>query len=191
VVNCLASVTRIMSHELVESATDPEGGAVLGVARTCRQSRWCEIATSAQTPLLSTAPPSQGTGRKARARVSRTVAPARRRRPSHVQLARQRYRTRAEPLCLRDHGSHPDARRLGVSSERPDGTANRASALPSDGRAPNQSGRPGARGGSDVRIAGSNDCTGADGEACSTTSDVRWPGRSLRFRGDRETLGPW
>jgi hypothetical protein len=39
----LSAVTRIISHELVESATDPEGSAILGVAGTCSQSGWCEI----------------------------------------------------------------------------------------------------------------------------------------------------
>jgi hypothetical protein len=39
----LASVTTIISHELVESASDPEGSALLGVAGTCSQSGWCEI----------------------------------------------------------------------------------------------------------------------------------------------------
>jgi hypothetical protein len=39
----LNSVTRIISHEIVEAATDPEGGAILGVAGTCSQSGWCEI----------------------------------------------------------------------------------------------------------------------------------------------------
>ncbi|MGW3448808.1 hypothetical protein [Streptomyces sp. NPDC001076] len=39
----LDSVTTILSHELVESATDPEGSAFLGVTGTCSQSGWCEI----------------------------------------------------------------------------------------------------------------------------------------------------
>jgi hypothetical protein len=39
----LASVTRIISHEIVEAATDPEGSAFLGVAGTCSQTGWCEI----------------------------------------------------------------------------------------------------------------------------------------------------
>lgn len=39
----LSSVTSIISHELVESATDPEGSAWLGVAGTCNQGGWCEI----------------------------------------------------------------------------------------------------------------------------------------------------
>jgi hypothetical protein len=39
----LASLTRIISHEVVESATDPEGSAFLGVAGTCNQGGWCEI----------------------------------------------------------------------------------------------------------------------------------------------------
>lgn len=40
----LASATRIMSHEVVESATDPEGSAILGVSGTCSPGGWCEIA---------------------------------------------------------------------------------------------------------------------------------------------------
>jgi hypothetical protein len=40
----LASATRIMSHEVVESATDPEGTAILGVPGTCSPGGWCEIA---------------------------------------------------------------------------------------------------------------------------------------------------
>jgi hypothetical protein len=40
----LDSVTRIISHEIVEAATDPEGTAILGVAGTCSQGGWCEIA---------------------------------------------------------------------------------------------------------------------------------------------------
>ena len=39
----LSSLTRIISHELVESATDPEGSAFLGVTGTCSQGGWCEI----------------------------------------------------------------------------------------------------------------------------------------------------
>jgi hypothetical protein len=39
----LASLTRIVSHEVVEAATDPEGSAFLGVAGTCSQGGWCEI----------------------------------------------------------------------------------------------------------------------------------------------------
>jgi hypothetical protein len=40
----LAHATRILTHELVESLTDPEGSAVLGTPGTCRQPGWCEIA---------------------------------------------------------------------------------------------------------------------------------------------------
>jgi hypothetical protein len=39
----LNSITRIISHEIVEAATDPEGSAILGVAGTCTQTGWCEI----------------------------------------------------------------------------------------------------------------------------------------------------
>jgi hypothetical protein len=40
----LARATRIMSHELAESVTDPEGTAILGVHGTCSPGGWCEIA---------------------------------------------------------------------------------------------------------------------------------------------------
>jgi hypothetical protein len=40
----LASATRIISHEVVESATDPEGSTILGVPGTCSPGGWCEIA---------------------------------------------------------------------------------------------------------------------------------------------------
>ncbi len=40
----LDSATRIMSHELVESITDPEGSAIRGVSATCDPGGWCEIA---------------------------------------------------------------------------------------------------------------------------------------------------
>ncbi len=36
-------ITNVLSHELVESATDPEGSAILGVAGTCSGGGWCEI----------------------------------------------------------------------------------------------------------------------------------------------------
>ena len=39
----LDSITRIFSHELVESITDPEGSAILGNAGVCNQGGWCEI----------------------------------------------------------------------------------------------------------------------------------------------------
>jgi hypothetical protein len=40
----LDSITALVSHELVESATDPEGSGFLGVKGTCDESGWCEIA---------------------------------------------------------------------------------------------------------------------------------------------------
>jgi hypothetical protein len=40
----LFTATRIISHELVEAITDPEGSAILGVTGACRQGGWCEIA---------------------------------------------------------------------------------------------------------------------------------------------------
>jgi hypothetical protein len=40
----LAAATWILSHELVEALTDPQGSAILGATGTCEQSGWCEIA---------------------------------------------------------------------------------------------------------------------------------------------------
>lgn len=40
----LNGLTRIISHEIAEAVTDPEGSAFLGVAGTCSQGGWCEIA---------------------------------------------------------------------------------------------------------------------------------------------------
>jgi hypothetical protein len=34
----------LVSHELVEVATDPQGGGFLGANGTCDESGWCEIA---------------------------------------------------------------------------------------------------------------------------------------------------
>jgi hypothetical protein len=48
----LATATRTISHELVESITDPEGSAVLGVAGTCSQGGWCEIVDSCPDPRI-------------------------------------------------------------------------------------------------------------------------------------------
>ena len=48
----LFTATQIISHELVESITNPEGSAILGVAGTCRQDGWCEIADVCPDPLL-------------------------------------------------------------------------------------------------------------------------------------------
>ncbi len=39
----LDGVTTILSHELVESVTDPEGSAVTGNAGVCNQGGWCEV----------------------------------------------------------------------------------------------------------------------------------------------------
>lgn len=39
----LDSVTSILTHELVESCSDPEGSAILGTPGTCSQGGWCEI----------------------------------------------------------------------------------------------------------------------------------------------------
>lgn len=40
----LDSATVILSHEVVESMTDPQGSGFLGVEGTCSQDGWCEIA---------------------------------------------------------------------------------------------------------------------------------------------------
>jgi hypothetical protein len=40
----LDGITELVAHELVESATDPEGSGILGVKGTCHESGWCEIA---------------------------------------------------------------------------------------------------------------------------------------------------
>jgi hypothetical protein len=39
----LANLSIILSHEIVEACTDPEGSAFLGIAGTCSGSGWCEI----------------------------------------------------------------------------------------------------------------------------------------------------
>ena len=40
----LDSATAILSHEVVESITDPRGSGIVGVDGTCSQDGWCEIA---------------------------------------------------------------------------------------------------------------------------------------------------
>jgi hypothetical protein len=47
----LASITGIVSHELVESATDPEGSGFRGGKGTCDESGWCEIADVCESTL--------------------------------------------------------------------------------------------------------------------------------------------
>lgn len=49
----LASITAILSHELVESATDPDGNGFLGIHRTCHRPGWCEIADICQSTWAS------------------------------------------------------------------------------------------------------------------------------------------
>jgi hypothetical protein len=48
----LTSLTSIISHEIVEAATDPEGSAILGVTGTCSQGGWCEIADICSTTAI-------------------------------------------------------------------------------------------------------------------------------------------
>jgi hypothetical protein len=48
----LDSATRILSHEIVEAATDPEGTGFSGVAGTCDQDGWCEIADACSTTSI-------------------------------------------------------------------------------------------------------------------------------------------
>src|SRR5262245_29522411 len=47
----LDSITALISHELVESATDPDGRGFLGVNGTCNESGWCEIADVCEPEL--------------------------------------------------------------------------------------------------------------------------------------------
>ena len=49
----LGSITAIISHELVESATDPDGSGFLGVNRTCDGPGWCEIADICESTWAS------------------------------------------------------------------------------------------------------------------------------------------
>jgi hypothetical protein len=44
-------MTRIISHELVEAATDPDGRGFLGVKGTCDGPGWCEIADICESTL--------------------------------------------------------------------------------------------------------------------------------------------
>jgi hypothetical protein len=48
----LFPATEKITHELVESITDPEDSAILGVAGTCRQAGWCEIADICPDPVI-------------------------------------------------------------------------------------------------------------------------------------------
>jgi hypothetical protein len=47
----LGSITGIVSHELVETATDPEGGGFRGVTGTCDEPGWCEVADICESTL--------------------------------------------------------------------------------------------------------------------------------------------
>src|SRR5262249_18332417 len=49
----LGSITAIISHELVESATDPDGSGFLGANRTCDGPGWCEIADICESTWAS------------------------------------------------------------------------------------------------------------------------------------------
>ena len=49
----LGSITAIISHELVESATDPDGSGYLGINQTCHGPGWCEIADICQSTWAS------------------------------------------------------------------------------------------------------------------------------------------
>ena len=49
----LGGITATISHELVESATDPDGSGFLGVNRTCDGPGWCEIADICQSTRAS------------------------------------------------------------------------------------------------------------------------------------------
>jgi hypothetical protein len=47
----LASITRMISHELVEAGTNPDGRGFLGVKGTCDGPGWCEIADICESTL--------------------------------------------------------------------------------------------------------------------------------------------
>lgn len=47
----LDSITEVVSHEFVESATDPEGTGFGGVKGTCDEPSWCEIADVCESTL--------------------------------------------------------------------------------------------------------------------------------------------
>jgi hypothetical protein len=49
----LGSITGIVSHELVESATDPEGSGFRGVNGTCDEPGWCEVADICESTLAT------------------------------------------------------------------------------------------------------------------------------------------
>jgi hypothetical protein len=49
----LGGITATISHELVESATDPDGSGFLGIHRTCHGPGWCEIADICQSTRAS------------------------------------------------------------------------------------------------------------------------------------------
>ena len=46
----LEGATQTTTHEIVESLTDPEGTAILGIPGTCDGERWCEIADICSDP---------------------------------------------------------------------------------------------------------------------------------------------
>lgn len=77
----LAAATQVMSHELVDSVTDPEGTPPSPVSRDpARAMGGARSPTSATTPATSTVQRSRRTGRNALERVSNLAWPARRRR---------------------------------------------------------------------------------------------------------------
>jgi hypothetical protein len=47
----LASITGTVSHELIESATDPEGNGFRGATGTCDEPGWCEVADICESTL--------------------------------------------------------------------------------------------------------------------------------------------
>jgi hypothetical protein len=49
----LDSITALVSHELVESATDPDGSGFLGINGTCHETGWCEIADVCEGTLAT------------------------------------------------------------------------------------------------------------------------------------------
>ena len=69
----LTELTGIMSHEIVEAATDPEGTGFLGVHGTCDGNGWCEIADICRQQVWSIM---SWSGRIGRTRMANASFPA-------------------------------------------------------------------------------------------------------------------
>ena len=146
----LANVTRVLSHEIVESATDPELDGFRGVAGACSQSGPCEIAdvcpaTSVLDGVTVTSywsnhagrcvapvPPDPRPAQRRRGIDGSAAAPAAYRRPtihpvavSAHQAAPARTETSAEPIII---PAMPSDSRHGLTGRRDDEQALRSDA---------------------------------------------------------------